>query len=89
MAVAHAWTARQRPARLERRIEFPSYEVTRDFLDRAAELSERDGIYPDIGFGRTYVNLTLHADDPNGPVGEHLERFAEALDGLLSDNERQ
>jgi 4a-hydroxytetrahydrobiopterin dehydratase len=84
MAAAHAWTARQRPARLERRLEFSTYESTRDFLDRAAALSERDGIYPDLSFGRTYVNITLHADDPEGPVGERLERFAEALDGLVS-----
>lgn len=78
----HAWTARQRPARLERRLEFASYDATRDFLDRAAELSERNGIYPDMSFGRTYVNITLHADDPEGPVGEHLHRFAEGLDAL-------
>lgn len=83
--MAHAWTARRRPARLERRLEFASYDATRDFLDRASELSERHGIYPDMSFGRTYVNITLHADDPDdpeAPVGEHLHRFAEALDAL-------
>lgn len=82
--MAHAWTERKRPARLERRLEFPTYEATRDFLDRAAALSERDGIYPDMSFGRTYVNITLHAEDPEGPVGEPLVRFAEALDGLVT-----
>jgi hypothetical protein len=34
---------------LERRYEFPDYPRLRDFLDRAAELSEREGLYPGLG----------------------------------------
>jgi pterin-4a-carbinolamine dehydratase len=78
-----AWTVRQRPARLERRLEFPDYESTRDFLDRAASLSEQEGIFPDISFGRTYVNITLHAEDNTTEVGEPLAHFARELDALL------
>jgi 4a-hydroxytetrahydrobiopterin dehydratase len=78
-----AWTARQRPARLERRLEFPDYEATRDFLDRAASLSERLAIYPDMSFGRTYVNITLHAEEDATEVGEPLKRFARDIDALL------
>jgi pterin-4a-carbinolamine dehydratase len=78
-----AWTARQRPPRLERRLEFVDYEATRAFLDRAADLSERAGIYPDMSFGRTYVNITLHAEDGASEVGESLHRFASDLDALV------
>jgi pterin-4a-carbinolamine dehydratase len=77
------WTERRRPVRLERRLEFADYETTRDFLDRAASLSERVGIYPDMSFGRTYVNITLHAEDEGTEVGEPLRHFAREIDALL------
>lgn len=77
------WTERLRPPRLERRLEFADYEGTRGFLDRAADLSERAGIYPDMSFGRTYVNITLHTEDGATEVSEPLHRFAAQLDALI------
>lgn len=77
------WTQRSRPERLERRIEFPDYESTRTFLERLNELSEREGRFPDISFGRTYVNLTLRAEGDDAPVGEADTLFAAAIDALL------
>jgi 4a-hydroxytetrahydrobiopterin dehydratase len=76
------WTQRPRPDRLERRIEFDDYESTRTFLERLNALAESEGRYPDISFGRTYVNLTLRPDDEQ-PVGEGEQLFAAAIDGLL------
>ena len=64
--MTHQWQERGRPARLERRYEFENYQDLRDFLDRAAELSEREGLYPDMGFGRDYVNMTIHSDETSG-----------------------
>ncbi len=78
-----SWIDRKRPARLERRIEFPDYEATRVFLDQLAELSEQQGIYPDTSFGRTYVNLTLYAEGEGEDLGEGVRGFAEAVDRLL------
>jgi pterin-4a-carbinolamine dehydratase len=83
--MAHDWRKRGRPARLERRYEFASYEALRDFLDRAAAISERDGLYPDMGFGRDYVNMTIHSDETTGEVGDRQHRLAEALDRLNAD----
>ena len=77
------WTLRERPERLEARVEFPDYEATRAFLEEAAEISSREDIYPDISFGRTYVNLTLHT--PEGmSIGHAEERFARHIDKLLA-----
>ena len=76
------WTQRARPDRLERRIEFDDYETTRTFLERLNALSEQQGRFPDISFGRTYVNLTLRPDDEQ-PVGEVDQAFAAAIDALL------
>jgi hypothetical protein len=55
----------------------------RAFLDRAAELSEREGLYPDMSFGRTYVNMTVHADEGDDSLGEHHWRLARGMDALL------
>lgn len=76
------WTHRARPERLERRIEFADYESTRLFLERLNTLSEREGRFPDISFGRTYVNLTLRAEGEE-IVGQSEEVFAAAIDALL------
>lgn len=78
------WEERNRPTRLERRYTFPDYRALRDFLDRAAELSEREGLYPDMGFGRDYVNITIHAAEGSDQLGPEQRRFAKQLDALLT-----
>ncbi len=47
---------------LNRRFDFSSYSETRIFLDRLADLSKREGYYPNISFGATYVNITMDAE---------------------------
>lgn len=76
------WQERPRPARLEGRYEFADYAALRDFLEQAAELSEREGLYPDLGFGRDYVNVTIHANEGSGALAPQQHRFAELLDAL-------
>ena len=77
------WTQRPRPDRLERRIEFSDYEATRVFLERLNTLSEQQSRFPDISFGRTYVNITLRAEGEDAPIGDVDQAFAAAIDGLL------
>lgn len=76
------WRERKRPACLERRYEFSGYAALRDYLDRAAELSERESLYPDMGFGREYVNMTIHADEGESGLTDRQRRFASMLDAL-------
>jgi pterin-4a-carbinolamine dehydratase len=76
------WQERARPARLERRYEFEDYEALRSFLDEAAELSEREGLYPDMGFARDYVNITIHAEEGSSELADKQRRFAQLLDAL-------
>ncbi len=61
------WQERKRPIRLERRFEFKDYDSTRDFLESLQNLSERLQRFPDISFGKTYVNITVL---PVGDLGE-------------------
>jgi 4a-hydroxytetrahydrobiopterin dehydratase len=51
-------------------------------LERLNALAESEGRFPDISFGRTYVNLTLRPDEEQ-PVGEVDQAFAAAIDALL------
>ena len=83
----HKWNERSRPLRLERRFEFSTYELTRDFLDRLGELSEKLNRFPDISFGKTYVNLTLQpeSEEKDAPLSESDMKFAAEIDGLTEN----
>ena len=83
--MSNQWQERKRPNRLECRYEFPDYSTLREFLDRAAELSEQEGLYPDMGFGRDYVNITIYAEEGK-EVGPVQRRFAEQLDAFYPRN---
>ena len=82
------WQERIRPVRLERRYEFPDYQSLRDFLDRAAAVSERENLFPDMGFGRDYVNVTIHCDEGTNTLGDQQRRLAEQFDDLLVSQEQ-
>ena len=71
------WNLRKRPAWLERHVEFDGYERTREFLDQAAELSERENFYPDMSFGRTQVSMTINAAEGSDELAEQLNKLAE------------
>jgi 4a-hydroxytetrahydrobiopterin dehydratase len=79
------WKERKRPNRLEKQYQFEDYEALRDFLDRAAELSEKEEYYPDMGFGRDYVNVTIHAPDDSDDVTDEQRQFAVQLDTLFNE----
>jgi 4a-hydroxytetrahydrobiopterin dehydratase len=78
-----SWNHRQRPERLERRLEFADYDATRLFLERLEALSLQTGRFPDISFGRTYVNLTVRPMEDGEAVGEAEQAFVAAVDALL------
>jgi len=73
------WKQRKRPARFERRIEFDNYDLTREFLDLTAEISEKEGFYPDMNFGPKHVSMTIHTDENNGELEESQLRFINAV----------
>ena len=58
----NAATPGRQPA-LHWRFEFSSYGETRHFLDLLADLSKRENFYPSINFGKTYVNVSIDAED--------------------------
>ena len=79
------WNERRRPACLEKRFEFDSYSSTRDFLDRLGDFSEQRERYPDISFGKTYVNITLRPEEDaeEAILTDTDHAFAAAIDGLV------
>ncbi len=76
------WKEKTNPARLERRYIFGDYDTLRAFLDEAADLSEQIGYYPDMGFGKDYVNIVVYAEEGDESVDDTRRDFARQLDGL-------
>ncbi len=72
------WKPVSHPPSLFCRYEFASYAGTREFLDGLMLLSEETGLYPDLGFGKTHVNVTIHGRDGKMPGGAELEFAARA-----------
>lgn len=83
--MSHQWQERVRPIRLETRYEFTNYDALRNFLDAAAEVSESEGLYPDMGFGKDYVNVTIHLVEGETELGDLQHRLATAFDALKTD----
>ena len=79
------WTERKRPVCLEKRFEFSTYGETRDFLDRLGCLSESQNRFPDLSFGKTYVNVTLRplSDDSDAALTSDDHAFVKRIDELI------
>jgi len=78
-----SWNQRKRPICLEKRFEFESYDLTRVFLDKLGELSESTQQFPDISFGRTYVNITIRPKEDDSGLDDLDRSFAEQIDALV------
>jgi len=81
----HRWNERNRPFRLERRFEFESYELTRNFLDSLGDFCEKAKRFPDISFGKTYVNINLFPEsmEKDAPLTDSDHKFALDIDQLV------
>ncbi|HEX2699414.1 MAG TPA: 4a-hydroxytetrahydrobiopterin dehydratase [Acidimicrobiales bacterium] len=77
------WTEVERPASLHRRFEFAAYPEARAFLERLAGLSKETGLYPDLSFSRTYVNVTVYGADETA-VGAEAREFASRAESLVA-----
>ena len=77
-----SWTEIERPSSLHRRFEFSAYPETRAFLDRLASLSKETGLYPDLSFSRTYVNVTVYGSG-GAAVDAEAREFAARAEALV------
>ena len=77
------WTEVARPSSLYRRFEFAAYPEARTFLEGLAGLSEETGLYPDLSFGRTHVNVTVYGPD-GAPIDAEARAFAARADALVT-----
>ena len=77
------WTEVEQPSSLYRRFEFAGYPEVRAFLDRLAGLSKETGLYPDLSFTRTRVNVTVYG--PGGAaIGAEAREFAARAEALAT-----
>jgi pterin-4a-carbinolamine dehydratase len=73
LSLPEGWKAVETPPSLFRRFEFGRYPDTRAFLERLSGLSRETGLYPDLGFGTTYVNVTVYGKDGQLPGISEIE----------------
>jgi pterin-4a-carbinolamine dehydratase len=73
LTVPEGWRLVERPPALFRRFAFASYGDTRQYLERLAALSRDTGLYPDLGFGPTHVNVTVLGADGQLPGATEAE----------------
>jgi len=76
------WTEVERPSSLHRRFEFAAYPEARAFLDGLAGLSQETGLFPDLSFSRTYVNVTVYGSDGDA-VDAAAREFAARAEALV------
>ena len=69
------WHVKARPARMEGRFEFPDYERTRAFLERAADVSREESLYPDMSFGRSPAHTGRACNAHGVHAAAHKEVF--------------
>lgn len=81
LTMPEGWGHHERPPTLFRRFSFGAYSETRAFLNQLGSLSEETGCYPDISFGTTYANVTIHARDGER-LGTEDTAFAQRVNQL-------
>ena len=83
------WRQKNRPECLEKRFEFESYVKTRDFLDVLGDFCEKINRFPDISFGKTYVNITIRPSEnkENEEISKDDHDFASKIDSLIKQKE--
>ncbi|HBR96595.1 MAG TPA: hypothetical protein DD979_04360 [Gammaproteobacteria bacterium] len=81
--IHESWRLERNATGLARQFSFESYSQTRRFLDALADLSEREGYYPNLNFNRTQVNVGIEADAKT--LGSKEYGFAAQTDTLISD----
>jgi pterin-4a-carbinolamine dehydratase len=67
------WKPVSHPPSLFCRYEFENYAATREFLDGLMLLSEETQLFPDLGFGKTHVNVTIHGRNGGQPGAADVE----------------
>ena len=77
------WTEVERPPSLYRRFEFAAYAETRAFLARLASLSKETGLYPDLSFTRTHVNVTVYGSG-GAAVDAEARKFAARAEAIAT-----
>ena len=85
LPLPEGWKNVERPPSLFRRFDFESYAQTRAFLDKLAALSEETGLYPDLGFGKNHVNVTVYGAGGTAPGDKEIEFAGKAAALALPD----
>ncbi len=57
------WKLKNKPASMEARFEFSTFETLRSFLDELADKADALDHHPNISFGREHVSVIIYAKE--------------------------
>lgn len=83
------WKQKDKPASLEARFEFQSFDNLRSFLDELAEHAESLDHHPNISFGRSHASVIIYAKggDALGDVDFNLAKGIDDSFHRFNDND--
>jgi 4a-hydroxytetrahydrobiopterin dehydratase len=85
LPAAHGWRLEENATRLVHRFEFRDFVEAMKFLNRVADVAEREGHHPDIAVHWNKVDLTLWTHKIGG-LHENDFILAAKVNRLLEDN---
>lgn len=74
------WRVDKKPPVMTKQFVFDSYEHTRSFVNKLADLSESTGYYPNLTYSRTQATVTVFTDEAQ--LGDKEYDFATATDRI-------
>lgn len=72
------WKIKTKPASLEARFNFDSFDVLREFLDAIAEKAESLNHHPNISFGREHVSVIIYSQ--SAEIDDTDRALADSMD---------
>lgn len=73
------WKVKEKPASMEARFEFDSFDNLRSFLDELAKHAEALDHHPNISFGREHASVIIYSQS------ESLDKVDYALADAIDD----
>ena len=83
------WKLKAKPASMDARFEFTSFETLRTFLDELAEKADSLDHHPNISFARTHVSVIIYSEDQELNAKDHAlaEAIDECFDHVMNNSE--
>lgn len=86
--MSERWKLKAKPASMEARFEFESFQVLRVFLDEIAEVAESLNHHPNLSFAKSHVSVIIYSqsdelDETDKSLAKSID---ESFDRVITDS---